>query len=151
MALRAQDLRTSAVNTSALEDRAREHINMVDARIREADRTFGRNVVRVKLPASFGVPGLEKTEQQRFIYSEIINSLRKRGFEVRIWLGKESAELLIAYVVAFNAEQLAAMTAIVRDAVIRPEEIADFIDPPLPARPEGNEPPDHAAGSKNAS
>lgn len=129
MALRVSDLQTAVVSTSALQNQIREQLQMIDTRIREADRVFGRNVITVSLPATFGVPGLEKMEQQRFVYSEIIDSLKKRDFEVRIWLGQDSATLYIAYVVNFNPEQVDAMTEIIKGAMVKTEDIPKFVDP----------------------
>jgi len=129
MSIAVQDLQTSIVNTSALEAQVREHLNMIDNRLREAERTFGRNVLVVKLPATFGIPGLDKMEQQRFVYSEIIDSLRKRGFEVRIWLGRDAAALYVAYVVTFKPEQVDAMSAIIREAVIDAGDVPGFMTP----------------------
>jgi hypothetical protein len=128
MALRVEDLQTALVSTSALENQVREQLLLIDTRIRESDRVFGENLITVNLPTSFGVPGLDKMEQQRFVYSEIIDSLKLRKFEVRIFLGKDSATIYIKYVVRFNVDQVEAMSDIIRASVIKAEEIPTFVN-----------------------
>lgn len=145
MSVKVGDLQTTIVNTSSLEAQVREHLHMIDDKLRGADRTFGRNILRVKLPATFGIPGLDPMEQQRFVYSEILDSLQKRGFEARIWLGKDSAELFIAYIVTFNPEQIEAMSAIIRNSVISAEDIPKFMNPLRPS------PADDAGRKKKSS
>ncbi len=126
MALRVEELQTAVVSTATLEGLVRERLQMIDIKIREADRVFGRNVIIVDLAVEFGVPGLDKREQQRFVYSKIIESLKQRRFDVKIWLGQDTTRLFIAYTIKFNAEQKAAMSEIIRETRIEREQIEVF-------------------------
>lgn len=129
MAMTVSDLQSALAGTAALEHQLREWLQLIDNKIRDADRVFGRNVITVDLPVSFGIPGLDKKEQQRYIYCNILLSLRKRGFEVRILLNDDTTRLYIAFTISFTPEQLETMSAVIRDSLIRPAQVAAFFEP----------------------
>ena len=126
MALRADQLKQTAISTSALESIVREQLRMIDTKIQNSDKTFGRNVVRVELETSFSIPGLAKSEQQRYVYSKLLQSIAERGFEVKIVLDQTYTCLYIAYTLEFDQAQLDAMNTIIRNGSLRPEQVDAF-------------------------
>jgi hypothetical protein len=130
MALRPKDLQTSTVSLAALEAIVREQLQMVDDRIRGSDRKMGENIIIVDLPEDFGIPGLEKREQQRFVYSKLVQNLKQRDWNVRIFLqAGEPARLYIKYVIEFNKKEISAMTDVLKEAQITSAEIEEFCNP----------------------
>ena len=148
MSLKASKMQSAVVSANALEAIVREQIQMIDGKIQNSHRVFGRNVIVVDLATIYSVPGLDKQDQQRFIYSEIIKSLRGRDFEAGLVLDKGFTQLYVAFVVQFDPEQIAAMNAIIKSAILAtPESIDVFLgknDPseaePAAAEPSGSPP-----------
>lgn len=114
MSLKVGQLQQSTGIGARMESILRETLNLVDTRIREADRYFGRNVVSIEIDTSFAIPGLAKKDQQRYVYSRIISSLKERGFEVRITLEDGKTVLYVAFTIDFSEEELKAMNQLIR-------------------------------------
>lgn len=123
MSITAKELTKAASNTAALESVVREQLRMIDVKLQAAPRRFGLNVVAIPLESSFSLPGLDKMEQQRFVYSNIIKSLKARGFAVSILLDKTNTQLFVTFEVTFNEEEIRAMNAILQEASISVDEI----------------------------
>lgn len=74
------------------------------------------------------IPGLEKKDAQRIVYSTIIRDLEKRGFEVRILLENTKTVLYIAWVTDLDAQEAGAMTSFIAAKRISSEEIKVFVE-----------------------
>ena len=127
MSLKVSQLQQSSGIGARMEAVIRETLNMIDTRVREADRAFGRNVVDIELETAFAIPGLAKQDQQRYVYSKVISSLGERGFEARITLGETKTMLLVAYTIDFSKKELDAMNKVIKNARLNtPEEVTQF-------------------------
>lgn len=126
MSVVIKDLQNTGGAVSRLDGIAREWLGVIDSKLREAERTFGRNVVCVELATSFDIPGLDISDQQRYIYTEIIRSLTKREFECSLLLGELATELYICFEVGFSDEELAAMNSVIRNSVLRSDTEVDL-------------------------
>lgn len=127
MSLTADSLQSSAGGTARMEAVARELLAMVDTKIREADRKFGLNIVTVDIASEFNIPGLSKQDQQRFVYSSLIKSLKDRGFAARANLTESGTTLFVRFVIEFNQAEIDAMNKIVGDAMFKSDgEIRAF-------------------------
>lgn len=127
MPLTAKDLSSSA-GTTRLEAVTREIISMVETKLREADRAFGRNVTSIDLNTEFGIPGMTKKNQQLFVYSKVISQLTANGFEVGIELKPAGTTLHVAYTIDFSQEQLKAMYAVLRERILETDEdVREFV------------------------
>lgn len=142
MPLTAKDLSTSG-GTSRLETVTRELISMVEAKLRDGDRTFGRNVVSIDLSTEFGIPGMSMKDQQLFVYSKLISHLKDSGFEVCIELNQTGTTLHVAFTINFNDEQVKAMYGVIKKHIAADDEaVRKFV--------RGSEVADGpAAGAKN--
>lgn len=138
MSLRAEDLKKSTATASAYEAVVKERLRMIDTAIQSAPRAFGRNVVKVSLDANFSLPGLDPREQQRYVYSEIIQSLKKRGFEVHILLDRRGAELYVAYEISFDQREVDAMNQILGKAMIEAADVPRLYEHAALNPPEGD-------------
>jgi hypothetical protein len=129
MAVSAKQLSKTGAQGKDIDAIWREQIQIIDDRLTRAPRTWGRNVVTYDLPTSFpGILGLEKDNAQRIIYTSIIKSLDRRGFETRILLESNRTTLYIAWVTDLSAEEVEAMNAlIVAKRISRGEELDRFV------------------------
>ena len=151
MSLKVAELQTLGVSTKSVQVVIKDHLNIIDTKIREADRVFGWNVITYDLPADFAIPSMGKPEQQRFVYSNIISSLRERGFKVAIVLGSSMARLFIGYIVEFSREEVEAMTKTIQSCLIHNQaDIDRFCNPPVQKASKAASGNKKSKGSKNA-
>jgi len=139
MSVTVRQLSKSGAKGKELDALVREQLLMIDDKLLRADRTWGRNVVMHELPVGYALPGLEKTDGQRIVYSSILRSLMERGFGVRILLESERTLLYLEWVTDINREEIDAMNRLIRSASIRREEVDSFLSrdaaaPPPPGR-----------------
>lgn len=126
MSLRADQLKKLGGSRAALDAIVREQLAMIDSRIQNSDRVFGRNVVHIDLGTSFSIPGLSKMDEQRFVYSSIISSLIKRGFEVRIVLEEDNTTLLVIYTIEFGQADVDQMNKVIRGCSLRRDQVEEY-------------------------
>lgn len=130
MSLTAGQLATSVGSTARMEAVTREILSMIDVKLRESDRKFGRNVICVDLEIDFNIPGLSKQDQQRYVYSKVISSLTERGFTAKLSLKPARSQLIVAFEINFNEEEVNSMNLIVKNALLASDEDRlRFIDP----------------------
>jgi hypothetical protein len=150
MALTAKELSKSGARSSEIDAIIREQLRIIDEKLQRADRAWGRNVVPVGLPLTFGLVGLGKKESQRIVYAEIIKSLKDRGFEVNILIEKMQTVLYVAWVTDLNQEEIDAMNKIIAgvriqasdiDRVMGVEKRGAAADPPKTSEPGQKGPP----------
>jgi hypothetical protein len=128
MSVTASQLSKSGARGKDLDAAVREHLQMIDDRLQRADRTWGRNVVVYDLPMSLSLPGLNKSDAQRILYSMLIRSLDRRGFETKLFLTTERCALFIAWMTDLDVDELAAMNALIRaKRISSDEDIAAFV------------------------
>lgn len=126
MSVTAKQLSKSGARGKDLDAIVREQLQIVDDKLLRADRTWGRNVVAHELPMLVALPGLDKQNAQRIVYSAVIRSIDKRGFETRIMLENEKTTLYIAWVTDLEAGEVAAMNELIRERRIQKAELPAF-------------------------
>lgn len=97
-----------------------EQLRLIDEALIRADKTWGLLTVTYELPTIFEIANTKPLDAQMYVYSAIIQSLKKRGFIVNIRLGPECF-LLIKFEVGFPKEELAEQRAIIKQALLQSE------------------------------
>ncbi|MCH1583315.1 MAG: hypothetical protein L7S63_09370 [Flavobacteriales bacterium] len=136
MAVTAKQLSKKGARGKELDALVREQLLLIDDRLLRQERTWGRNVLRHELPTGYSLPGLEKRDAQRIIYSAIIRSLQDRGFVVRLGLEEDQTLLYLEWVTDINREEVDAMNRLIRSVRLPRSEVAAFL-----AQTEGTPPP----------
>jgi hypothetical protein len=127
MSVTAKQLSKSGARGKELDTFIREQVQIIDDRLQRADRMWGRNVVSVNLPVTFSLPGLEKRDAQRIVYSAIIRSLDSRGFETKILLEEDETILYVAWMTDLDVAEVAAMTALIKAKRLARPEVDAFV------------------------
>lgn len=127
MSVTAKQLSRSGARGKDLDAIVREQLQIIDDKLLRADRTWGRNVVPHDLPTMLSLPGLDKKDAQRIVYSTILRSLDKRGFETRILLEPARTTLYIAWMTDLDVAEVEAMNALIRAKRIQREALEEFL------------------------
>ena len=126
MSVTAKQLSRSGARGKELDGLVREQIQIIDDKLLRADRTWGRNVVSHDLPTVLALPGLDKKDAQRIVYSAILRSLDKRGFETALVLELESSTLYIAWMTDLDVEEVESMNALIRSKRLKRDAVKGF-------------------------
>lgn len=127
MSVTAKQLSKSGARGKELDAIVREQLQVIDDRLLRAERTWGRNVVEHELPTNLAMPGLLKPDGQRIVYSAIVRSLTKRGFEVALLLEEARSALFIVWVTDLDTREIQAMNQLIRTARISREKLPAFV------------------------
>jgi hypothetical protein len=127
MSLTAKQLSKSGARGKDLETIVHEQLALIDSKLRGAERTWGRNIVACELPMLPALPGLEKKDAQRIVYSMILRSLDEREFDTKILLETERTVIYIAWMTDLDAKEVEAMNALIRNKRIQRADVNDFI------------------------
>jgi len=127
MAVTAKRLSQSGARGRELEAIVREHLQIIDDKLLHAERTWGRNTLVYDIPVTFALPGLDKRDAQRIIYSAILRSLDKRGFETRILLEDDRTAVCIAWMTDLDSREVEAMSALIRAKRVSSAGLEPFI------------------------
>jgi hypothetical protein len=104
----------------------REQVTIIDDKLQHAPRAWGRNVVLHDLPQTFPIPGLEKIDTQRIVYSALLRNYDSRGFETKIVLD-DTTTLCLAWMTDLDTEEVEAMNATIRAMRIPRSNMNAFI------------------------
>jgi hypothetical protein len=127
MAVTAKRLSQSGARGRELEAIVREHLQIIDDKLLHAERTWGRNTLVYDIPVTFALPGLDKRDAQRIIYSAILRSLDRRGFETRILLEDDRTAVCIAWMTDLDSQEVEAMSALIRAKRVTSAGLEPFI------------------------
>ena len=127
MSVSAKQLSKSGARGKDLDAVVREHLQIIDDKLLKADRTWGRNVVTHDLPIVLTLPGLDKKDAQRIVYSTILRSLDRRGFETRILLEPDFTTVYLAWMTDLDIEEVEAMNALIRAKRVQRGALDAFI------------------------
>jgi hypothetical protein len=127
MSITARQLSKTGARGKDIDTIIRDQLQIIDEKLLHAERTWGRNVVSYDLPTNLALPGLEKRDAQRVVYSSIIRSLQRREFEVRLLLNTTQTVLYVAWVTELNVEEIEAMNRLIHDARITPADLSVFL------------------------
>lgn len=128
MAVDAARLSKSGARGKDLDVLIREQIQIIDDRLLRADRTWGRNVVAYDLPVTLALPGLDKKDAQRIVYSSVLRSLDGRGFETCIDLGDDRTTVYIAWTTELGKEEVDAMNDLIVSKRVDAAGAAAFVE-----------------------
>jgi len=126
MAVTAKQLSKSGARGRELDLIVREHLQIIDDRLLHSERSWGRNTLMYDLPVIFALPGLDKRDAQRIVYSAILRSLDKRGFETRILLEPDRTALCIAWMTDLDVDEVEAMSALIRAKRVAGPDLEPF-------------------------
>lgn len=127
MSLTAARLSKAGTRSREIDTLIRERLQYIDVELGKHVPLWGVNTVRVELPTTFPLPGLERSDAQRLIYSQILTSIQERGFTTGIVIGSDTTFLHIGWLHEFSTEEVEAMNAAIRRARIdAPDPVAAF-------------------------
>ncbi|MDE2097737.1 MAG: hypothetical protein KGL39_10850 [Patescibacteria group bacterium] len=127
MSLTAQQMSKKAARGRDVDAVVQEQLLMIDDKLSHHPVSWGRNVVPYELPTTPPLTNLQKRDAQRVVYSQVIHSLEKRGFEVALELSKEKTMIYIAWVTVFNADELNEMNKTLQRCRISSEDVQGFL------------------------
>lgn len=128
MSVTAKQLAHTGAQGKEIDAIVHDQIKVIDDRLLHAPRTWGRNILSYEMPTSFpSILGLEKVNAQRIVYTSVIKSLDKRGFEVRVLLEQDRTTLFIAWVTDLSAEEVEAMNSLIVSKKIRRDQLDGFL------------------------
>lgn len=126
MSITAEKLSKMGTHGSTFRQIVRDQLSAIDSELQRHTKQWGRNVVTYELPSVFTNTGLSRKQTQLIIYSQIIRSLKDRGFEVRIAINADHTVLFVVWVTEVDPAQIRAMTATIKKAAIDPKDIDAF-------------------------
>lgn len=129
MSVTAKSLSKSGARGKDIDTIVQGQLKLIDDKLLQAPRMWGRNTILHELPVSFGLVdrlGLSLKNEQRIIYSSIVRSLERRGFEVALVLETSATTLCIAWMTDLDVAEVAAMNAQIKARRIRREELPRF-------------------------
>jgi len=126
--LTASKLSRLSVKIKELDIIIKEHLFIIDDKMLKSDKSWGRNVIVHELPTTFIIPGVERKDAQRLIYSAVLKNLEKRGFEAKILLENNKTLLYIAWVGEYSKEEFDDMNKIIIKNRIMPDQIDNFVN-----------------------
>ncbi len=127
MAIPVSQLNKSGTKKDIFNVIIKEQLQIIDDKLLQFPKSWGRNVMIHEIPMISSIGGLEKKDVQRILYSTLIQSLSKRGFDVKISLKDNSSMLYIAWTTTLSNEEVEQMNKIIKHAVIKDEEIPSFV------------------------
>ena len=128
MSITAKQLSRSGARGKDLDALIQEQLQIIDNKLLRADRTWGRNVVAHDLPTVLSLPGLEKKDAQRIVYTAILLAAStRRGFETALLLEPESSTVYAAWMTDLDVEEVEAMNALIRAKRLTREAVQVFV------------------------
>lgn len=124
----ATKLSKLSVKVKELENIIKEHLYIIDEKMLKSDKCWGRNVIAHELPTIFVIPGIERKDAQRMVYSAVLKNLQKRGFEAKILIDATKTIIYISWICEYSQEEINGMDAIIKDNRILPNQVDEFIN-----------------------
>ena len=126
--LTASKLSRLSVKIKELDTLIKEHLFIIDDKMLKSDKTWGRNVIAHELPTVFIMPGVDRKDAQRLVYSSILKNLEKRGFDARILLENNKTILYIAWIGEHSKEDFDDMNRTILKNRIMPNQVEEFVN-----------------------
>lgn len=123
MSVTVDKLKKMGLRRTDLDATIREQLLLIDERLLQlAGRAYGQNVLAYELPVTLVAPNIDRKTAQQIVYSAIIQSLKERGFDVRILLEEKCTILYIKWVTDIDPVELNAMDRLIREAQVVPAD-----------------------------
>lgn len=127
MSVSAKRLSKSGARGRELDGFVSEQLQLIDAKLLRHVRVWGRNTISHDLPIVIPIPGMEKADAQRIVYTAIVRSLEERGFETRLLLEDERSTLFAAWMTDLETSEVEAMNSLIRARRLAPAEVEEFV------------------------
>ena len=95
MSLKASDLRDKFGSKTQIDDEVKSIMAMIDQDILKAFNDDLKSCAISELPVSFDIVGITPKAAQTWIYSDVIDQLREKGFKTKIHMDKEQGRVWI--------------------------------------------------------
>jgi hypothetical protein len=128
MSVTAAQLAKSGARGKDLDNVVHEQLQIIDNVLLRTPRSWGRNVVPHDLPTVFNIPGLNKKDAQRIVYSSILKSLDRRGYETKILLEPDKTRIFIAWMTDLDVDEVEAMNALISSKRIWSDAVTKFCE-----------------------
>jgi hypothetical protein len=128
MSVQAKQLSKLGSRGHDLDTIVREHIQIIDDKLLKAPRVWGRNVISHDIPMLPPMLGLDKKDAQRIVYTAILRSFDRRGFETRILIEENITTIYVAYVTDLDTVEVEAMNALLRARRVTRDALGEFIE-----------------------
>jgi len=123
----ANKLSKLSVKIKELENIIKEHLFIIDEKMLKSDKCWGRNVIAHELPTIFVIPGIDRKDSQRMVYSAILKNLQKRGFDVRILIDANKTIIYISWICEYSQEEIDDMDTVIKQNRLLPDQVDSFI------------------------
>lgn len=128
MSVTVKQINDICMKNKDLETLVKEQLQIIDDKILHSDKSIGNNYITHYLPVTMpGLVGIERQDAQRIVYSSIICSLEKRGFNIKIVLNESSTILYIAWKAELNQGSLETMNKIIKSKLVTNTELQKII------------------------
>lgn len=128
MSVTVKQMNELCLRNKDLDTIIKEQLQMIDDKLLHSDRSIGNNCITHSLPVTMpSVIGIERQDAQRIVYSSIICSLKKRGFNVKISLNDSLSILFISWKSEMNEQSMDTMNSIIRTNLVSKEELHNLV------------------------
>lgn len=129
MSITVKHVNDLCIKNKDIDTIVKEHLEIIDDKLLHSNQSFGNNFIIHYLPINIvGVPGLDKQDTQRIVYSSIICSLEKRGFDVKIVLEENYSMLYVNWKSRLNTDNINIMNTIIKDKLITKSELNNLLN-----------------------
>jgi hypothetical protein len=128
MSVTVKQINELCLRNKDLETIIKEQLQIIDDKLLHSDRSIGNNCITHSLPTTMpSVVGVDRQDAQRIVYSNIIYSLEKRGFTVKITLNNSSSILYVSWKSEIDKQSVETMNSIIRNSRISKEELHNLV------------------------
>lgn len=120
MSITAKQLNKAAIQNKDIDTIVKENLWIIDSKLLQSGLQIGKNTVAHELPVNMNIAGLDKKNAQRVVYSTIMNSLMRRGFDVKILLEDTCTILYVSWTANISPEEVSAMNLIINKNRVSP-------------------------------
>lgn len=128
MSITVKQINDLCIKNKDIDTIVKEQLEIIDEKLLHCNQSFGNNYIIHHLPTNIiGIPGIDKQDTQRIVYSSIICSLEKRNFIVKIILEELSSTIYISWKSKLNDEHIITMNNIIKERLITKKELNEII------------------------
>lgn len=129
MSVTAQQINELTLKNKNIDIIIKEQLQIIDDKLLHSRKFVGKNYITYDLPYNLpSIPGVNKSDLQKIIYTSIIVSLEKRGFIVKILLENLVSVLYISWVTELNDNSVQTMNSILKHNRITKDELTELMN-----------------------